>query len=49
MRLLLDEPVPAQLRSRLVGHDARDEFDAFITLDQNLEFQQNIAERSPKT
>ena len=65
MRLLLDEPVPVQLRSRLVGHDvrtvrglgwhsksngdllalARDEFDAFITLDQNLEYQQNITER----
>lgn len=24
---------------------ARDEFDAFITLDQNLEYQQNITER----
>ena len=65
MRLLLDEPVPVQLRSLLVGHDvrtvrgigwdsksngellalARDEFDAFITLDQNLERQQNITER----
>ena len=64
MRLLLDESVPAQLRSRLVGHDvwtvrrmgwsgksngellalARDEFDAFITLDQNLEHQQDITE-----
>lgn len=65
MRLLLDESVPVQLRSLLVGHDvqtvrgigwdsksngellalARDEFDAFITLDQNLEHQQNITER----
>ena len=65
MRLLLDEPVPVQLRSLLIGHDARtvrdigwdsksngellalarDEFDAFITLDQNLEHQQNITER----
>ena len=65
MRLLLDEPVPVQLRSLLVGHDvrtvrgigwgsksngdllalARDEFDAFITFDQNLEHQQNITER----
>ena len=49
MRLLLDKPVPAQLRSRLVGYDVRNEFDAIITLDQNLEFQQNITERSPKT
>ena len=60
MRLLLDESVPMQLRSLLVGHDvstvrymgwssksngellalARDEFDAFITLDRNLEHQQ---------
>lgn len=65
MRLLLDESVPAQLRSLLVEHDvwtvrrmgwsgksngellalARDEFDAFITLDQNLEHQQNVTER----
>ena len=65
MRLLLDESVPMQLRSLLVGHDvstvrhmewssksngellalARDEFDAFITLDRNLEHQQNITER----
>ena len=59
MRLLLDESVPMQLRSLLVGHDvwtvrqmewdgksngellalARDEFDAFIALDRNLEHQ----------
>ena len=65
MRLLLDESVPMQLRSLLVGHDVstvrhmrwsgksngellalvRDEFDAFITLDRNLEHQQNITER----
>ena len=65
MRLQLDESVPMQLRSLLVGHDvwtvrqmewdaksngellalARDEFDAFITLDQNLEHQQDITER----
>ena len=64
MRLLLDESVPMQLRSLLVGHDvwtvrhmgwssksngellalARDEFDAFITLDKNLEHQQNMTE-----
>ena len=65
MRLLLDESVPIQLRSLLIGHDvstvrhtgwsgksngellalARGEFDAFITLDRNLEHQQNITEQ----
>ena len=65
MRLLLDESVPMQLNSLLVGHDvwtvrdmgwssksngellalARDQFQAFITLDRNLEHQQNITER----
>ena len=65
MKLLLDESVPMQLRSLLIGHDvstvrhtgwsgksngellalARDEFDVFVTLDRNLEHQQNITER----
>ena len=63
MRILLDEPVPARLGSRLVGHEASivprsgwagikngkllvlaaASFDVFLTTDQNIEFQQNLA------
>jgi hypothetical protein len=63
MRILLDESLPRDLRTRLPGHDvatvagcgwsgikngnllvlAATRFDVFLTADQNLEFQQNLA------
>ncbi len=63
MRLLLDECVPARLRSALQAHEvstvvsegwsgvkngkllelAAQRFDAFITVDKNLRYQQNTA------
>lgn len=63
MRILLDESLPHDLASLIVGHDvsmvrdqgwsstqngqllalAATKFDAFITADRNLEFQQNLA------
>lgn len=63
MRVLLDEQLPRQLATLLVGHEVRTVhqqgwdglkngellrraedagFEAFVTADQNLEFQQNL-------
>jgi hypothetical protein len=54
MRLLLDESIPSRLRRSLTEHSVRvkngkllalaaAEFDAFVTVDKNLPFQQNLA------
>jgi predicted nuclease of predicted toxin-antitoxin system len=63
MRILLDESLPHDLASLILGHEvstvrhegwasakngkllalAATKFDAFITADRNLEFQQNLA------
>src|SRR5688572_24881855 len=63
MRILLDESLPHELKSEVLGHEVRSvqemgwsgvrngellaraapAFDAFLTADQNLRFQQNLA------
>ena len=44
MRVLLDECVPKRLRSELASHAVRTvaKFDCFLTVDRNLQFQQNV-------
>ena len=62
MRILLDECVPAQVKSALAGHEVRTvgrmgwagkkngelllvaatQFDAFVTVDRSLAYQQNV-------
>jgi hypothetical protein len=63
MRILLDESLPSELKTELLGHDvltvqeagwsglsngellarAAGKFDVFVTADQNLQYQQNLA------
>jgi len=42
MRLLLDESVPARLRRYLPSHLVKT-VEAFLTVDKNLPYQQNLA------
>lgn len=43
MRILLDESLPHDLANGQLLALAATKFDAFITADRNLEFQQNLA------
>ena len=47
MRLLLDECVPKRLKRELVDHDVKTvqdgQFDALLTVDQGIEYQQNLS------
>ena len=42
MRILFDHGTPAPLRRALTGHSVSTVFDALITTDRNLPYQQNL-------
>ena len=42
MRILFDHGTPAPLRRALTGHSVSTAFDALITTDRNLPYQQNL-------
>lgn len=53
MRVLIDECVPRKFKASLVGHEcstipeaALSGFQLFITIDQGIEYQQNLTDRS---
>jgi hypothetical protein len=46
MTILLDENAPSGLRRILAGHDEKGGFEALITGDRSLPFQQNLTGRN---